>query len=73
MLNTGNFILVIIVLHILGAISGFIIIFVLENKKMLPNNAFWMDLCVVGGVLWIMSGILAPFIIWLNYYIDKKK
>ena len=44
-----------------------VIMSVLSRKNMLPNNAFWNDLQVLGGVIWTMAGILSPFIIWYNY------
>jgi len=72
MLDANTIIPIIIGIHILGTISGYIIIGILSRKQILPNNAFWNDLQVVGGVLWLMSGILSPFIIWFNYWIDKK-
>ena len=63
---------VIITLHIIGIISGYVIMSVLSRKNMLPNNAFWNDLQVLGGVIWTMAGILSPFIIWYNHKKEKK-
>ena len=73
MIDANTIIPIIIGIHILGTISGYVIIGILSRKQIFPNNVFWNDLQVVGGVLWSMFGMLSPFIIWFNYRIDKKK